>query len=134
MKARQKIIKQRREQRVFSAILGLFLLILTCLLVFSNWKIGQKRKELLFGVEKLRSMMNAMQVEGEKLREHVLESETEAYWEEKLREHGYKKPGESVVIIKKEDGPDQIILEPELQENKGSGFWQVFMAQIRSFF
>jgi len=134
MISRGKIIKQKREQQVFSIILGLFFLILTCLLFFSNWKISQKRKDLLANVAKLRFRIEAMQAEGEELEENVLESGTEDYLEEKVRGYGYKKPGESVIIIKKEDDLESAVFQPELQDNSDNNFWQIFMAKIRSFF
>jgi len=88
----------------------------------------------LASLAKLRFRIEAMQAEGEELEEDVLESGTEDYLEEKIRGYGYKKPGEGVIIIKKEDDLRDPVLETEFQGNSARNFWQVFMAKIRLFF
>ncbi len=134
------MIKKKREKRFFSAFLGVFLLILTILLLFSNWKIGKKRKEVLSRIEELRGKIEEMETQKEQLEEGLSDAETEEYWEERIREQGYKKPGENVVVIKKEEKEEA---SPSLWDSseeeinmkrEGERVWGDFMGWVRNVF
>lgn len=102
MKTKKRSKKQQRESKVFSIILLCTVFIITGLLIFSNWKIGQKKKTLFFKIQSLKQEIEFLENRNEELRNGIFQSQTNDYWEEKVREQGYKKPGETAIVIKKD--------------------------------
>ena len=68
-------------------------------LVYSNWKISQKRAELTSKIEALKTEIQILEEKNRQLGAGILETEKESYWEEKIRQEGYKKPGEVEVVV-----------------------------------
>ncbi len=113
MVARFKEFKKRTYRSVFFLILGgIFLFGLTGFLVVSNWKINQKRAELINRIESLKKEVQILEEENKKLETGIAQTGKETYWEEKIREQGYKKPGEEAVVVlppeeKKAETPEE---------------------------
>ena len=59
-----------------------------------------------------------MEAKKQELQANIDQTQSETYWEGKLREQGYKKPGEEAVVV----------LPPEEQKEEiaeeGKGLWQ----------
>lgn len=127
---RRRGIKNDWLERVFSLALLVPLIILAIFLFYSNWKIVKQKRELSEKRDQLAGKADKLETEKEKLEADLFESETEEYWEERIRSQGYNKPGEEVVVIKKEE-KDKISTQP-VQKKKS--LWYDFLAEIQSFF
>jgi len=97
---KKKIEKGSVLKKVFySALIGIFLFVTVGFLVISNFKINQRRGELISQIEELDREIQVLQERNENLKAGIVQAETDIYWEEKLREQGYKKPGEEQVVV-----------------------------------
>ena len=97
---KKKIEKGSVLRKVFySALIGVFLFVIVGFLVISNFKINQRRGELISQIEELDREIQVLQERNENLKAGIVQAETDIYWEEKLREQGYKKPGEEQVVV-----------------------------------
>jgi len=125
MKRKRRTKKDKIEARIFSAILGVSISIIAGFLFFSNWKIAKKRNELLLRIDSLKEQVQNIQTRNEQLKSGISESEEQDYWEARIREQGYQKPGETAVVIKKQEPveqnqePRQNMLDKFLAEVKG---------------
>ena len=116
--------RQERESKVFSTILILLVSIIAGLLIFSNWKIAKKRKELTAKIENLKATIEVLEERNKKLKEGISKTEKESFWEAKIREQGYQKPGETVVVIKKES-------QSQESEVASKNLWGKFLEEIK---
>jgi len=116
--------RQERESKVFSTILILLVSIIAGLLIFSNWKIVKKRKELTAKIKNLKATIEALEERNKKLKEGISKTEKESFWEAKIREQGYQKPGETVVVIKKES-------QGQESEVASKNLWGKFLEEIK---
>ncbi len=115
---------------MFSYSLLIPLVILAGFLIYSNWKIVKRKRELSEKRDQLTEEVDELETEKQRLEAGLFESETEEYWEEKIRGQGYNKPGEEVVVIKKEEN-EEASAQPFQKEKS---FWYDFLAEIQSFF
>jgi len=93
-------------------------------LIFSNWKISQRRSVLKNQIEFLRKEIQLAEERKTKLEAGILDTGKESYWEGKIREQGYKKEGEEQVVI----------LPPSESENNVTvekNFWQQFLDRFK---
>ena len=126
----RKIKKQgerQKKERIFLISFSLFFLIVAGFLIFSNWKINQKKKEMLGRIQALSQDIESLNFKKQNLEQGILESEDQSYLEARMRELGYQKPGETVVVIKKDQqaGPKETISQ---------NFWQRFMGEVKNIF
>ena len=70
-------------------------------LVVSNWRISNKRADLRTRIDELQSEIKELEKEKQGLEAGIQQVMEEEYIEEKIRNQGYKKPGEEVVVVKK---------------------------------
>ena len=97
---KKKIEKGSVLQTVFySVLIGGFLLLVVGFLVISNFNINQRRGELIGQFEDLNKEIQILEERNENLKAGIVQTETDVYWEEKLREQGYKKPGEEQIVV-----------------------------------
>lgn len=97
---KRKIKKRQEKEDVFSPILiAFFLIAITIFLVFSNIKINQTRREMAEKVDRLKEKVELMEERNRQLKEGIFETGSDVYWEAKLYEQGYKKPGEEAIVI-----------------------------------
>ncbi len=106
---------------LFSSLLALFLLLIAGFLVFSNLKINQKRAELKNRIEELRKEVELLEKRNEELKSGIFQTESDAYWEAKLYEQGYKKPGEEAIVVLPPE--EESSLEKPTEEKK---WWNPF--------
>jgi len=93
-------INKKKVAIVFWALFGLWFIIF---LFYSNIKMFQKRTELDKNLEVLDSNVESLTKERDSLNFRLGETDSEAYLERVAREDlGMQKPGEQVVIIKKD--------------------------------
>lgn len=124
----RKSLKEKKETKIFSLILGASLFILAGFLLFSNWEISRKRKQLLGRIESLNQQIQDLETKKEDLTQGMSKSEQADYWEARIRNRGYKKQGEEVVVIKKEGEKE------ENGVNSGQRFWQNLWRGVRDVF
>ena len=108
----------------FSTLIGILTLLVIGFLIFSNLKISQKRAELTSRIETLKKEIQILEEKNQELRASLTQTESESYWEEKIREQGYKKPGEEQVVVL----PPEKSQEQEVKEQKN--FWQKFLEKL----
>jgi cell division protein FtsB len=101
------IAKNRKNQKesswsaiFFSVILLGMMFAMVSFLVVSNWNINKKRADLRIRIDQLQLEIQNLEKEKQGLQAGVKQSLKDEYLEEKIRNQGYKKPGEEVVIVK----------------------------------
>ena len=98
-----KKIKNRKKKSVkdlfFSFLILIFIFAIIGFLFFSNLKINRKRAELAKTIEGLEKEFQFLKERNEQLKSGIFQIETDDYWEAKLYEQGFKKPGEEAIII-----------------------------------
>ena len=120
---KKKIKKDNKFQNVlFSVLIGVFLFAVVGFFIVSNLQINEKRGELMDRIEELKKDIALLEERNEQLKQGISQTESDAYWEEKLREQGYKKPGEGAIVIvppeEKNDSSDSG------EKNICSSFWE----------
>jgi len=108
----------------FSIFLGFLFLVAIGFLVFSNWKISQKRAEFRAQIEVFKKEIQVLEEKNAQLRAGISQTEKESYWEEKIRQEGYKKPGEEQVVILPPE--EEISTSTEKQKNFFEKFLEKF--------
>ena len=107
----------------FSILIGVVLLGAIGFLIVSSLRIDKKRTEMTERIEELREEIRLLEERNEDLRAGIIQTESDVYWEEKMRERGYKKPGEEAVVV----------LPPEETKEEPTGeksLWQKFLDKI----
>ena len=111
------------QKIVLSILIGAFLLGTVSFFVVSNLRISQRRAELIGKIDFLKQEIEALEEKNNQLEAGIGQTGSDTYWEERIREQGYKKPGEeSVVVLPPEGG------EGEIEEEKS--IWQRFLKKI----
>lgn len=96
---KSKRIKKSSFPLSSSILLGLLLLTVSGFLIFSNWKIGQRRAELIAKIESFKKEIQISEEKKAKLQTGISQTEGEDYWKEKLYEQGFVEKGEQQVVI-----------------------------------
>lgn len=117
--------KREFQQTVFlSTLIGVLALAIIGFLIVSNLKMSKKRAELTLTLESLKKEFQLLEQKKEQLEAGIIMTEDESYWEEKMREQGYKKPGEEAVVV----------LPPEENEEKSAEKEKNFLEKILDWF
>jgi len=125
MIAKIKRIKKSPGKNIFSSVLIIIsILAVIGFLTFSNLKISQRRTELRSQIETFKKEIQLLEEKNQELRAGITKTESESYWEEKVREQGYKKPGEEQVVVL----PPEESKEKETKAEKS--FWQKMLEKI----
>lgn len=109
---------------VFSVSIGIFLLAIVGFLVVSNLRINQKRAELTEKIEELERDIRLFSERNEQLKAGIARTESDDYWEARLREQGYRKPGEETVVVLPPEGKDETAVPKE------KNFWENLLQEI----
>lgn len=121
--------KSKKVQNIFfSVLIVIFLFGIIGFFVVSNIKINQKRAAMIDRIEELKEEIRVLEEKNEEIRSGIIQTESESYWEEKMREQGYKKPGEEAVVV----------LPPEEQTEESAGeeknFWEEIISPLKNLF
>jgi len=116
--------KKKSIQGIFFSILVIFFVVsITALLLVSNFKIREKRKELLSQIETVKKEIQNLEKKNQEMKAGISESQTQDYLEKEAREKlGLKKPGEEVVAIKKIQTE-----EKPTEQKEEKSLWQKFL-------
>jgi len=122
--------KKKNKREVFQAVFfGIFLAALTmgfiAFFVVSDFRITQRRKDLQGQIEKLQEEIRTTEEKNAKLTEGIFQTGKDVYWEEKIREQGYKKPGEEQVVVLPPQNSSTT--PPKEQES----FWQKILEKLK---
>ena len=122
MIAKTKRIKKGSGKNIFSSVLIIIsILAVVGFLIFSNLRISQRRAELRSQVEAIEKKIQLLEEKNTELRAGIIKTESESYWEERIREQGYKKPGEEQIVVLP---PEEIKKEEEKSFWNPQNWWQ----------
>ncbi len=108
---------------LFSALIGILTVVLIAFLIIANIKINQKRGELAGRIDSLYQEIKTLEETKKKLEAGIGQAQSEIYWEGKVREQGFEKPGEETVVV----------LPPEEQKQtpiKQKGFFEKILEKL----
>jgi len=116
--------KKKSIQGIFFSVLVVFFVVsIAALLVVSNFKIRERRKELVSQIETLKKEIQNLEEKNQEMKAGISESQTQDYLEKEAREKlGLKKPGEEVVAIKKIQSE-----EKPTEQKEEKSLWQKFL-------
>lgn len=124
---KRKIKKSGNFKKVFfTFLIGFILLGGIGFLVISNLKIGKKRAELTSKIEEITKEIQLLEERNKQLEAGILQAESEGYWEARLYEQGYKKPGEEAIVIIPPEGFGE-----EKEEKEEKTFSENFLKKIK---
>ena len=99
----KNLILKNRKFKIPQISLNFFLMILVLiiivLLIDANFRLNKKRIELSSEIRSLETELRNLENKKREYESAILKSKTNEFWEEKLREQGYRKPGESVFVV-----------------------------------
>ncbi|MDO8663420.1 MAG: septum formation initiator family protein [Candidatus Wildermuthbacteria bacterium] len=124
----KKSRKGSLEQIIFSIFLGVLTLGIVGFLIVSDFRINQKRSQLSDQIESMKKEAQALEERNANLEKGISQTGKDVYWEEKVREQGYQKPGEQQVVVLPSAGDRASSTE------KSENLWQRFLNPIRNFF
>jgi len=126
-----KSIRFKRKifgQNLFFPILLAFLILLIIgFLISTNLKINRRRSELISQIETLKKEIQTLEEKNVNLKAEISQQGEEHFLEEKIREQGYKKPGEEVVAIKKIEAEK---VETEKEKSFFQNWWEWLKAKL----
>lgn len=101
MLAKNKKIKKKGSYKdiIFPILIGAFIFVITVFLIISNFNISRKRGEMTVRIDELNREIKILEERNEKLKAGLIDTETDIYWEERLREQGFALPGEEAIVI-----------------------------------
>ncbi|MFH1582377.1 MAG: hypothetical protein ABIA08_01295 [bacterium] len=108
----------------FPVIVGVVFVGVMIFLIVSNIRITQKRTDLNSQISELQREILLLEEIKIKYEEGLIQAEEIAYWEERLREQGYKKPGEEAIVV----------LPSDETEDEGTGKNKSFWDKLKEFF
>lgn len=117
----RRIRKDSHQTIFFSILIGSLLVAVIGFLIFSNLKISQRRAELTTKIEDFKKEIQILEKKNQELRAGITQTESESYWEERIREQGYKKPGEEQIVVLP---PEEIKKEEEKSFWNPQNWWQ----------
>lgn len=112
----------------FSTLIGILVLLVIGFLIFSNFKISQKRTELITRIESLRKEIQILEEKNAELRAGISRTEGEDYWKEKLYEQGYVEKGEQQVVILP---PEEEVKKEEKSSWNPLNWWEWIKSKVR---
>ena len=115
-----------RQEIIFSVLfISLFFLAIGFLII-SNWRINQRRSELISQIRNLQEEIQALEKKNQELKTGISQASSESHLEEVARESfGLKKPGEEVTVIL--PPPEE---EKEAKEEE-KGVWERILEKLK---
>ena len=98
-KNKKKEKKELFQDIFFSIFIAILFLGMMGFFAVSGYRISKKEKELSARIEVVREELRELEEKNQMLKEGIYQAEDETYWEEKVREQGYKKTGEQQVVV-----------------------------------
>jgi cell division protein FtsB len=121
--------KFKKESKFQTLFFSIFLSVLFFgaigFLVVSNYRINQKRSEMLDKIDSLKKEIQDLEQQNQNLQAGISQATSTTYQEEKMREQGYQKPGEQNVVVLP---PEK---KPETSAEKPKNWWERFLEKIK---
>lgn len=118
---RKKQKKSRLNEDLIFQVITIFLVVFFIwYLAVSNYRIVKKRAELAERIEGLIEEVQTLELEKQRLEAGISQTQKDVYWEERIREQGYVKEGESQVVV----------LQPEEAEKQETDSEQSFSKEL----
>jgi len=115
------------KSRLAWAATGTAILAVIAFLAVSNWRIYKNRQAMADEIGKLQEQIQILEERRETLKAGLSASQGEDFQEEKMREQGYKKPGEEVIAVLQDKASNATN-----QDGSGSGsFWTDLWEKIK---
>ncbi|MFW6283160.1 MAG: septum formation initiator family protein [Minisyncoccales bacterium] len=90
---------KNKRDNLFSILKISLLIIIVVFLSYTNFNLYKVNKEKKEEAKELNSKINQQEKEYQELKEDISATKKEEHWESKIREQGYKKPGEKQVVV-----------------------------------
>ncbi|MFH1036952.1 MAG: septum formation initiator family protein [Patescibacteria group bacterium] len=92
---------KKNQTPLWTAVMVLLILAVTGFLVYTNWRIRERRSSLSERIESLQKEIQDLQEKNSELKEGIDQSQSQEYLEQMARENlDLKKPGEDVIVVK----------------------------------
>lgn len=118
---RKKQKKSRLNEDLIFQVITIFLVVFFIwYLAVSNYRIARKREELTERIGGLIEEVQMLELEKQRLEAGISQTQKDVYWEERIREQGYVKEGESQVVV----------LQPEEAEKQETDSEQSFSKEL----
>ena len=126
--------KKGALKETFFLLFLLFLVILIIgFLIFTNWKIAQKRAELQKKIETLKKEIKILEEKNASLRAGISQTESEEYQTERLYKEGYFEQGANPVVVlpPKEKEKEKEKTSEEKSPFSPQNWWQWLKNKLR---
>jgi len=122
----KKIKKGSLLKAIFPSIIIIILILFFAgFLIFSNWRIYQRRTDLTSQIQALEKQVQEVEKRNQELKAGISQLSDKGYLEEMAREKlGLKKPGEEVVVVVPPS-------ESQAKETPQKTFWQKVLEKIK---
>ena len=121
--------KSSLKSKFVSAAAGLAALAVVAFLALSNWRIYNSRQALDVEIKKMQGQIQILEERRDALKAGLNAAQGESFQEEKMREQGYKKPGEEVIAVL-QDG--QTSATKQDGTVSGDTFWSDLWEKIKN--
>jgi len=116
--------KHSLKAKLASAAMGVVALAIIAFLAVSNWRIYKDRQVMDVEIDKLQEQIQILEERRAVLKAGLTAAEGESFQEEKMREQGYKKPGEEVIAVLQDPSSDATKQEGLNGDNFWLNLWQ----------
>ncbi len=124
-----KIRKRKSfKSRLAAAAMGLAALAIIAFLAVSNWRIYKDRQAMDGDIKKLQEQIQVLEERRATLQAGLTAAQGESFQEEKMREQGYKKPGEEVIAVLQDNSSNATKQDGTVS---GDNFWSDLWEKIR---
>ena len=108
--------------------MGLAALAIIAFLAVSNWRIYKDRQAMDGDIKKLQEQIQVLEERRATLQAGLTAAQGESFQEEKMREQGYKKPGEEVIAVLQDNSSNATKQDGTVS---GDNFWSDLWEKIR---
>ena len=127
---RKKNNKEKTESKIFLSVLIFLCLSIAGLLLYSNYNVSKKRQQLLIRINALKQEIGVLEERNADLKQGMADIKDDAYWERRMRDLGYKKPGETMVVVNREGINVNNSGDKEVINN--ASVWQKFLGGMKN--
>ena len=122
--------KKRKNfrSRLVLAFGGLIALGVAGFLAVSNWRIYQDRQVMQANIDQLHEQIQILEERRKVLQAGLNAAQGDDFKEERLRDQGYKKPGEEVIAVLQDDSSDAT---KQSEVGSNDSFWSQIWQKIR---
>jgi hypothetical protein len=120
--------KNSWQAKLARLVLGLVVLAVIAFLAVSNWRVYKNRQVMDVQVKELQEKIQILEERRETLKAGLNAASGESFQEEKMREQGYKKPGEEVIAVLQDASTSAT---KQSEPVSGDNFWTDLWTKIK---